>query len=76
MFPPLLAQSFAIGEMRGTQADSLRALAAYYENQTQQSIGIMVELIQPTITILVAGVVGFMAVAVISGIYSALNSIE
>jgi len=34
------------------------------------------ELIQPAVILLVAGLVGFVAIAVVGGVYSALGSVE
>ena len=76
IFPVLLSQSIAVGEMRGTQIDTLSGLANYYEQQTERSIAGATELIQPAIILLVSGVVGFVAVAVISGIYSSLSAVQ
>ena len=76
IFPSLVSQSLAVGEMRGTQVDTLRGLAAYYEQQTERALGMAMEMIQPLIITIVAGLVGFVAVAVIAGIYSTLATIE
>ena len=76
VFPVLLSQSIAVGEMRGTQIDTLSGLANYYEQQSERSIAGATELIQPAIILLVSAVVGFVAVAVISGIYSSLSAVQ
>ena len=75
-FPPLLSQAISTGEVNGTQADTLQGLADYYEQQTENSVAGATEMIQPVVTLLVAGVVGFVAVAVISGIYSTLSAVR
>ncbi len=74
--PPLLSQAIVTGEASGTLAVALRGLAEYYEQESVKAISSATELIQPGVIILVAGLVGFVAMAVMSGIYSALNSIE
>ena len=74
--PPLLSQAIITGEASGSLALSLRGLAEYYEQESVRSISGATELIQPAVIIVVAGLVGFVATAVISGIYSALNSIQ
>ena len=73
-FPSILAQAVSTGEMRGSLSDSLGGLAEYYEDVTERSVSGLTELIQPAVIIAVAGVVGFVAIAVISGIYSTLGS--
>ena len=75
-FPPILSLAIVTGEMRGNVADSLANLAEYYEDVTDRSVSGATELIQPAIIVVVAGVVGFVAIAVISGIYSTLGSVS
>ena len=72
----LLSQAITIGEMRGGVIDTLRGLATYYEQQTDRSVSGMTEMITPIVTVLIAGLVGFVAIAVISGIYSTMNTIQ
>lgn len=74
--PQLLSQAIVTGEASGTLAVALRGLAEYYEQESVKAVSSATELIQPVVIILVAGLVGFVAMAVMSGIYSALNSIE
>ena len=76
IFPTVLAQGISVGELRGTQSDTLHGLATYFEQETDRVVAAATELIQPAIILVVAVIVGFVAVAVISGIYSTLESIE
>ena len=55
---------------------SLGGLADYYEQEAAKSISAATELIQPAVILMVAGVIGFVGTAVISGIYSSIASIE
>ena len=75
-FPPILAQAVITGEMRGSLVDTLSGLSDFYEDVTDRTVSGATELIQPAIIILVAGMVGFVAIAVISGIYSTLGSVS
>lgn len=74
--PRLLSQGIITGETSGNLPDSLHGLTTYYEQESTRAISSATELIQPAVILLVALLVGFVATAVISGIYSALNSIE
>ena len=74
-FPPILAQAVVTGELQGSIADNLAGLADYYEDVTERSVSGATELIQPAIILVVATLVGFVAVAVVSGIYSTLGSV-
>ncbi|MBI2965868.1 MAG: type II secretion system F family protein, partial [Chloroflexi bacterium] len=64
------------GEAAGSLPVTLKALGEYFEQETNRSVSGATELIQPAIIVLVAGIVGFVAVAVISGIYSSLGGIK
>ena len=72
-FPPIVSQAIVTGETRGSLDDTMSGLSEYYEDVTKRAAGGITELIQPAIILFVAGMVGFVAVAIISGIYSALG---
>ena len=76
IFPALLSQGIVVGELRGTQVDTLHSLASYYQQETDRTVSGATELIQPIVILFVAAIVGFVAVAVISGIYSTLSSVQ
>ncbi len=73
-FPPILSQGIVTGETSGDLPAILNGMADYYEQETDRVIGSATELIQPAIIMIVAGVVGFLAVAVVSGIYSTIGA--
>ena len=75
-FPSVVSQAVVTGETRGRLADTLSGLMEYYQDVTTRSVGGITELIQPVIILFVAAVVGFVAIAVISGIYSTLGAIQ
>ena len=74
--PPLLAQAIVTGEAAGDLPSALNSLADYYEEESARTVSNATDLIQPTVILLVACLVGFVATAVVSGVYSALDSIE
>ena len=74
--PPLLSQAIVTGEASGGLAVALQGLSEYYEQESVKAISSATELIQPVVIIFVAGLVGFVATAVMSGIYASLNSIQ
>ncbi len=75
-FPSIVSQAIITGETRGRLGDTMYGLAEYYEDVTKRAAGGITELIQPAIILFVAGAVGFVAVAIISGIYSALGAVR
>ncbi|MDE2823568.1 MAG: type II secretion system F family protein [Chloroflexota bacterium] len=75
-FPAIVSQAIVTGETRGSLDDTMSGLSEYYEDVTKRAAGGITELIQPAIILFVAGMVGFVAVAIISGIYSALGAVR
>ncbi len=75
-FPPLIAQAMRSGETTGTLPQAVEGLTEYYEKELGRAVAQAVEMITPVMTVLIAGFVGFVAVAVLSGIYSTLGSIK
>ena len=75
-FPSIVSQAIVTGETRGSLDDTMSGLSEYYEDVTKRAAGGITELIQPAIILFVAGMVGFVAVAIISGIYSALGAVR
>ena len=74
-FPPIVSQAIITGEMRGSLGDTMSGLTEYYEDVTTRATSGITELIQPVIILFVALVVGFVAAAIISGIYSTLGAV-
>lgn len=74
--PQLLSQGIITGEATGDLPKALDNMAEYYEQEAARTVSGATELIQPAVILLVAGMVGFVAVAVVGGVYSALSSVE
>ncbi len=70
LFPPLLVQMVMVGEESNTLAESLAVSANFYEADSSDKVAAMVKVIQPGAMIFVAGMVGFMAMAVMMPMYS------
>jgi type IV pilus assembly protein PilC len=74
-FPPLVAQAIRSGESSGTLPQAVEGQAEYYERELDRAVAQAVEMIQPVMTLFLAGFIGFVGVAVLSGVYSTLGSI-
>lgn len=69
LFPPEAAQFVAAGEATGTLAKSLRTCADLYEQQVAERTQTLAGLIEPMFMVIVGGIVGFIAIAIVSPIY-------
>lgn len=76
VIPRLFSDTVANGEQAGALSSNLHALADFYEGETERRVEASTSLIEPVAFLLVGGLIGFIAVAIISGIYSVIPSIS
>lgn len=70
LFPPLVTQMVAVGEKSGTLDELLSELAGFYEADVADITKNLSSIIEPILIVFLGGVVGLIAFAVISPIYS------
>jgi type IV pilus assembly protein PilC len=70
LFLPMMVQMVKVGEESGSLDASLQAVAQNYESEAQEKTKALIALIQPVMTIVIAGVVGMIAISMISAMYS------
>lgn len=75
-FPRLFSQTVGIGEETGALRTNLGGLSNFYEQETDRVTARLTEMIEPTLIIVVGIVVGFVGVAIVSGIYSIVPQIK
>ena len=76
LFPPLLSEMIAVGEKTGAMDTTLGTLANFYEKKVDRSIDILITMIEPVLTVMVGLVVIFIALSVITPLYSILRSMR
>ncbi len=70
LFPPLMLQMVRVGEDSNTLDSTMRVVADFFEEQAEQRTTALVSMITPVSTIILAGLVGFVALSVIMPMYS------
>ncbi len=70
LFPPLITQMVSVGEKSGTLDELLSELAAFYEDEVSDITKNLSSIIEPILIVFLGGMVGLIAFAVISPIYS------
>ena len=70
VFLPLMVQMTAVGEQTGNLDNTLNTVAESYETESDDRTKTMVALITPGMTLFIGLVVGFIALAMISAMYS------
>jgi type II secretory pathway component PulF len=75
VFPQLMVDLVKIGEDTGDVAGALNNVAETYESELNIALRVMTNLIEPTLIIGMAVVVGFLLVAVLGAMFSMISSI-
>jgi type IV pilus assembly protein PilC len=75
LFPFIVTQMLAIGEETGNLEDILDQLAQHFEAEVDDTMKNMSSIIEPILLLVIGGVVGFLALALISPIYNMSNNI-
>jgi type IV pilus assembly protein PilC len=72
-FMPMLPRMIAVGEETGTMSTVLVKVANFHEQQLQSYVKRMTLLIEPIMTVVVGGLVGFVYLAFFMAIYSTIG---
>jgi type IV pilus assembly protein PilC len=70
LFLPMMVQMVKVGEETGNLDASLQAVANNYEAEAQDKTKSLIAMIQPTMTVIIAGIVGVLALSMVSAMYS------
>jgi type IV pilus assembly protein PilC len=76
IFLPLLVQMVSVGEETGKLDDTLQTVVTTYEVEADDRISAAVGLIQPLMIIVIGIIVGLLAVALVSAMYSLYGGIR
>jgi type IV pilus assembly protein PilC len=76
LFPRLLVEMVVVGEKTGTMDTTLATLANFYERRVDRKIATLIAMIEPALTIIVGLVVIFIALSMITPLYSILRTMH
>lgn len=76
LFPNTAQQMIDVGERTGALSGQLGRAATYYERDVSQRIKRLTDLFEPTVILFIGLVVGFVAIAQVSAMYSVFNQIK
>ena len=75
VFPQLMIDLLKIGEETGDVPGALENLANTYENELQISLRVVTNLIEPAMIIIMAVMVGFLLLSVLSAMFAITSNI-
>ena len=74
VFPRPLVEMVIVGEKTGTLDSTLGSMGDFYEQRVDQRVQALISMIEPFLTIVVGVVVAFIAVSMVTPLYSILRS--
>ncbi len=75
VFPPLMTDMLAIGEQTGDMPGALKHIAHRYESELNRNVKIFTTALEPILIVLVAVLVGFIAVSIVMAIFNVTNGL-
>jgi type IV pilus assembly protein PilC len=76
LFPPLLVEMVVVGEKSGAMDTTLATLADFYERKVDRRIDMLISMIEPALTVIIGLVVIFIALSMITPLYSIMKSVH
>jgi type IV pilus assembly protein PilC len=76
LFPPTASQMLRVGEETGTLDGQLEVTAQYYEVELDYKIKKLTSLFEPIVIVIMGGLVGFVAIALVSAMYGIFNQVK
>lgn len=76
LFPDVLAQVVSVGERSGNLSNSLIYLSELYENEVEEFTKNISNIIEPVLMIVMGILVGFIAISIITPIYSITQNLH
>jgi len=76
VFPQMLTDMLAIGEETGDMGGALNHIARRYENNLDRSIKIFTTVLEPVLIVLMAVLVGFVAISILLAVFEVTNGLN
>jgi len=76
LFPPTVTYMIETGETTGNLESNLFYLADFYESEVDELTKNLSSILEPALLLVMGGIVGFVAIAIISPIYSVTQSLR
>lgn len=75
-FPPLVIRMLRVGESTGALDDALRNVSYFYTRDVRESVQKIQQLIEPLLTVIMGGLLGWIMLAVLGPVYDVISKIK
>ena len=76
LFPAVAVQMLRVGEETGSLNTQLETAAEYFETELDYKVTKLTSLIEPIVILVMGGMVGFVAIALVSAMYGVFNQVQ
>ncbi|MFQ5659983.1 MAG: type II secretion system F family protein [Gammaproteobacteria bacterium] len=76
LFPPLVLRMIIVGENTGALQESLENIAYFYTRDVRESIERLQSMIEPTMTIVLGSIIGWVMFSILGPIYDLISKID
>ncbi len=76
IFPPTISHMIEVGEKTGNLDSNLMYLAEFYEEEVDETVKNLSSVLEPALLLVMGGIVGFVAVSIISQIYELSQGVK
>ncbi len=75
VFDPLLTAMLYVGEESGVLSEVLLKVADYFDEESENATTALTAMLEPAITVVMAGVVGFVILSVVQPMFGSMNNV-
>jgi len=76
LFPAMVTHMIDIGEETGRLSDMLNKISEFYDREVENAVKALTSMIEPCLIVTMGGLVGFIAVSIMSPIFKLISSIN
>lgn len=76
IFPTMVTTMIDIGEESGRLSDMLVKVGDFYDSEVEQTVKGLTSMIEPMLIIFLGGIVGFIAISIMTPIFKLVNSVK
>jgi type IV pilus assembly protein PilC len=76
LFPGMVTHMIDIGEETGRLSDMLAKVSDFYDQEVENAVKALTSMIEPCLIVMMGGIVGFIAISIMSPIFKLISSVN